>query len=97
VASSDLLIICTGFAIYVYFILANNAGDGITSLTLANFTLDNGNPFLFQHAPDLTTTEIQYNQLVYSKTNLVNANHTLVISTSANTNVWVNFDYAIYT
>ncbi|KAF9532857.1 hypothetical protein CPB83DRAFT_903366 [Crepidotus variabilis] len=87
-----------GLAVWVYFILANNEGDGITSLTMANFTLDGGNPTLFQHAPVLTTQDINYNQLVYSQTGLVNAKHKLVISTSGvNSNVYVNFDYAIYT
>lgn len=87
-----------GTAIYVFFILANNAGDGITSLTLANFTLDGTSPELYQHALDLTRTDIDYNQLVYSKQDLINAEHTLVISTSGvNTNIFVNFDYAIYT
>ncbi|KIM48570.1 hypothetical protein M413DRAFT_437782 [Hebeloma cylindrosporum] len=70
-----------GTAIYVFFILANNAGDE-----------------LFQHAPDLSRTDIDYNQLVYSKEALINAEHTLVISTSGvDTNVYVNFDYVIYT
>ena len=87
-----------GTAIYIFFILANNVGDGITSLTLANFTMDTGSPELFQHTPDLTTTDIDYNQLVYWKRDLSHAEHTLVISTSGvNTNVYVNFDYAIYT
>jgi hypothetical protein len=87
-----------GTAIYVFFILANNAGDGITTLTLANFTLDGNPPQLFQHAPDLTTTDILFNQLAFAQTNLINAPHTLVISTSGvDTNVYVNFDYAIYT
>jgi hypothetical protein len=87
-----------GTAIYVFFILVNHAGDGITALTLANFTLDGTNPELYQHPPDLMRTYIDYNQLVYSKQDLVNAEHTLVISTSdANYGVYVNFDYAIYT
>ena len=43
-------------------------------------------------------TDIDYNQLVYSKQDLVNAEHTLVISTSdVNYGAYVNFDYAIYT
>ena len=65
---------------------------------MANFTLDGNNPELFQHFPDETTRDIDYNQLVYSKEDLINAEHTLVISTSnVNTYVYVNFDYAIYT
>ena len=87
-----------GTAIYVFFILANNAGEGITTLTLANFTLDGNNPELFQHSPNLTRTDLEYNQLVYSKQDLINAEHTLVISTrDVDTDVYVNFDYVIYT
>ncbi|KAF8958003.1 hypothetical protein BDZ97DRAFT_1668984 [Flammula alnicola] len=86
----------TGTAIYVFFILAN-ADSGITTLTLANMTLDGNAPELFQHFPDLTTTNLDYNSLVFSKANLANVQHTLVISTSGNSNVFVNFDYAIYT
>ncbi|KAF9478487.1 hypothetical protein BDN70DRAFT_836028 [Pholiota conissans] len=96
--STNITMQFNGTAIYVFFILANNAGDGITSLTEANFTVDGTAPVLFSHAPDLTTTAIQFNQLVFQQTNLINAQHTLVISTSGvNTNVYVNFDYAIYT
>jgi len=86
-----------GTAIYVFFILLNNAGAGVTSLTLANFTLDGTKPELFQHAPDLTRTNVDYNQLVYSKQDLINAEHTLVISISGvKANVYINFDYVIY-
>jgi hypothetical protein len=71
----------SGTAIYVFFIFANNAGDGITSSTLANFTLDSGNPELFQHTPDPTTADINYSRLVYSKLDLIRAEPTLVMST----------------
>lgn len=72
---------------------------GMTTVTLANFTLDGTTPELFQHTPDpiWMDTGIDYNQLVYSKHDLLNAEHTLVISTSdENYTVYVNFDYAIY-
>ena len=86
-----------GTAVYAFFILTNNAGDGITSLTMVNFTLNRNNPELFEHIPDLTRTDIDYNQLVYSKQDLINTEHTLVISTSdVDTSIYVNFDYVIY-
>ena len=85
-----------GTAIYAFFILANNAGNA-TTLTLANFTLDGNNPELFQHFPDAARTDLEYNQLVYSKQDLINAEHTLVISTSGDNYVWINFDHVIYT
>ena len=86
----------TGTAIYAFFILANSAGSA-TMLMLANFTLDGNNPKLFQHFPDVAQMDLEYNQLVYSKQDLINAEHTLVISTSGVDNyVYVNFDYVTY-
>ena len=83
-------------AIYAFFILANSAGNA-TMLMLANFTLDGNNPKLFQHFPDVAQMDLEYNQLVYSKQDLINAEHTLVISTSGVDNyVYVNFDYVTY-
>ncbi|KAF8998270.1 hypothetical protein BDQ17DRAFT_1309300 [Cyathus striatus] len=87
-----------GTAIYVFFILANNQGDGITTITMANFTIDGQIAGSFTRAPDLTSTDILFNQLVFSKTDIPNGIHQLVISTSGvNFDVFVNFDYAIYT
>ena len=87
-----------GTAIYVFFILANDEGDGITTLTESNFTIDGGRPTLFRHVPDLSTTDVLFNQLVFSQTKLTNTKHRLVISTSGvNEDVFVSFDSAIYT
>ncbi|KAF5331008.1 hypothetical protein D9619_005245 [Psilocybe cf. subviscida] len=87
-----------GTAIYVFFILANNAGSGITTLTALNFTLDDQPPQFKLHAPDVTTTDIQYNFMLFSQTGLPAAQHSLLVSTSGVDNdVYVNFDYAIYT
>ncbi|KAF9014181.1 hypothetical protein BDQ17DRAFT_1419087 [Cyathus striatus] len=87
-----------GTAIYVYFILANNHGDDITTITMANFTIDGKMVGTFAHAPDYTANDILFNQLVFSKTDLPNGNHKLVISISdIDFKVFVNFDYAIYT
>lgn len=87
-----------GTAIYVYFILANNAGAGVISKTMANITLDNQSPLLFEHIPDMLTTALQYYALGFSQDNLENVHHSLVISVSGiQEEVYVNFDYAIYT
>lgn len=88
----------TGTAIYVFFILANNAGPGITSKTAVNITLDNQSPIPFEHTPDISSTDLQYNALVFSKADLENVHHSLIISVSGiQEEIYVNFDYAIYT
>lgn len=90
-----------GTAIYVFFILANNPGpqhQATSTTTAVNITLDDQPPQLFEHIPDVTRDDIEYNQLGFSQTGLDNTNHTLVISVSGLTEqIWVNFDYAIYT
>lgn len=87
-----------GIAVYVYFILSNFAGNGITAVTDASFILNGRDAFAFSHAPDVTTREPLYNQLVYSRTGIPNGNHTLLITTrGVNHNTFVSFDYAIYT
>lgn len=86
-----------GTAIWVYFILPNNNGEGITTITDCDFTMNKDPAVNFRHAPDLTKTDADYNQLVYSRTDLPFATHTLEISTQANFNTYINFDYAIYT
>ncbi|TFK22988.1 hypothetical protein FA15DRAFT_670996 [Coprinopsis marcescibilis] len=86
-----------GVAIYVFFILANDGGPGTTTYTECDFILDEGEPSTFIHAPDLTTTAFLYNQSVYSRTGLPNANHTLeIVIGNGLQDVYLNFDYAIY-
>ncbi|KAJ3813245.1 hypothetical protein EV368DRAFT_67228 [Lentinula lateritia] len=92
----------TGTAIYVYFILANNPAPGITATTAANFTLDGSLVGTFNHSPNTSTSapDFQFNQsaLAFSKAGLKNITHQMVISTSGlSEDVWVNFDYALYT
>ncbi|KAJ6604211.1 hypothetical protein DFH09DRAFT_1121977 [Mycena vulgaris] len=86
----------TGIAIYVYFILANNAGNGITTTTKANFSIDGTSAGTFAHTPT-TSNDLEYNALVFSQTGLSNSSHSLVISTVGSDDIYVNFDYAIYT
>ncbi|KAJ7139704.1 hypothetical protein C8R44DRAFT_310507 [Mycena epipterygia] len=86
----------TGIAIYVYFILANNEGDGITTTSKANFSIDRSQQGTFTHTP-ASSTDLQYNALVFTQTGLSNTTHSLLISTEGTDDIYVNFDYAIYT
>ncbi|KAF5330548.1 hypothetical protein D9619_005238 [Psilocybe cf. subviscida] len=87
-----------GTAIYVFFILANSAPPGITTLTAVNFTLDEQPPVSKLHAPSVLTSDFEFNAMLWSQTGLPATQHTLVVSTSGVDNdVYVNFDYAIYT
>ncbi|KAK7681919.1 hypothetical protein QCA50_014881 [Cerrena zonata] len=87
----------TGIAVYVYFILANDQGASITTITQTNFTLDNELVSTFTHNPT-TSLDLDYNQLVFQQTGLANQNHTLKASISGvDHNVYINFDYANYT
>ncbi|KAG6888114.1 hypothetical protein C0995_010622 [Termitomyces sp. Mi166 len=85
-----------GTAIYVYFILANFVGNGITTETLCNFTLDDEFITQYHHIPT-SSKEYNFNSLVFSKDGLLNKSHTLLISTSGlSRDVFTSFDYAIY-
>ncbi|KAF8077613.1 hypothetical protein FPV67DRAFT_1775019 [Lyophyllum atratum] len=97
-ASMSIELSFTGTAIYVFFILANFVADGVTTETACNFTLDGRAAGSFNHVPS-TSTALEYNALSFSQTSLKNVDHKLVISTSGITdrNIFVNFDYAIYT
>ncbi|KAG6914169.1 hypothetical protein DXG01_001955 [Tephrocybe rancida] len=87
----------TGTAIYVFLILANNVADGVATETACNFTLDGSSAGSFSHIPS-TSTLLEYNSLVFSRANLANTAHSLVLTTSvADREIFVNFDYALYT
>ena len=95
--SSDIGVSVSGVAVYVYFILANNQGEGITTTTETNFTLDGVVVSTFTHNPT-TSFDLEYNQLVFSQTDLDNTEHTLKASISGvDHDVYINFDYANYT
>ncbi|KAF5334532.1 hypothetical protein D9611_013813 [Ephemerocybe angulata] len=89
----------TGTALYVYLTLANNCcGDGVTTLTEANFTVDDWPPLFYQHQPDMTTTEFAYQQLAFSQTGLEHKEHTFTgVIDGPKYGIYLNFDYAIYT
>ncbi|THV03987.1 hypothetical protein K435DRAFT_714971 [Dendrothele bispora CBS 962.96] len=86
-----------GTAVYIFFILANDQGPGITTLTECNFTLDGVVVGHFVHQPT-TSLDLEYNATVFSQTGLPNKDHAFQISTTGvEDSVFVNFDYAIYT
>ena len=87
----------TGTAIYVFFTLVNFEGAGITTLTSANFSVDGELLGTFTHTPDMTSSDVLYQALVFSQTGLPNTLHKLDISTTGNVSMYLNFDYAIYT
>ncbi|KAF8647466.1 hypothetical protein AX16_006672 [Volvariella volvacea WC 439] len=87
-----------GVAIYVYFILANDQGDGITTKTVCDFILDGRPAGSFIHEPT-DSPLLEYNSLVFARVGLTNTTHNLTIETTGITdeNIFVNFDYSIYT
>ncbi|KIK01029.1 hypothetical protein K443DRAFT_99321, partial [Laccaria amethystina LaAM-08-1] len=92
----------SGTAVYVFLILANYRNDGApvpwtSTVTRANFSVDGGSPVPFLHISNLSTTALQYNSLVFSLANLSNGDHRLDITTTGSTDIYVNFDYAVYT
>ncbi|KAE9396740.1 hypothetical protein BT96DRAFT_884472 [Gymnopus androsaceus JB14] len=90
----------TGTALYIFFILANDPANGITASTAANFTIDGALSGTFSHSPNSSAPDFQFNQsaLAFSTTDLENGAHQMIISTSGlSENVWVNFDFALYT
>ncbi|KAF7298894.1 hypothetical protein MIND_00837400 [Mycena indigotica] len=86
----------TGTAVYVFFILANFQDEGITTTTKASFSVDGVQRGTFDHVPS-DSFELQYDQLVFAETGLANTPHRLVVWTVADTDIYVNFDYALYT
>ncbi|KAJ7651131.1 hypothetical protein FB45DRAFT_1018483 [Roridomyces roridus] len=86
----------TGVAIYVYFILPNDEGRGITTTTAANFSIDGTVQGNFTHDSD-GTTDVEFNALVFTQTGLSNETHSLLIPASGPDSLYINFDYATYT
>ena len=94
------LLYFAGVAIWIFFILANaNAlGTIVVSNTNCNFTLDGVLVGSSNHQPNENTEDLQYNVTVFSASSLSNDLHEMVISTNNYpVNVYLNFDYAIYT
>ncbi|KAF8891361.1 hypothetical protein BD779DRAFT_1670977 [Infundibulicybe gibba] len=86
-----------GTAIYVFFILGNDAGAGITTRTECDFILDGDRVSSFRHTPSQSKA-LEYNALAFSTANLPNIDHKLsIVTANKSYSVFVNFDYAIYT
>jgi hypothetical protein len=84
----------TGPAIYVHFILVNHEGDGITTFTSTNFTVDSEVPFK-RTISDPSPSLFNYNGLVFSNASLPSTLHTLNITTTCFASAYFNFKYAI--
>ena len=86
-----------GSAIYVFFILANSIPN-TTTITNLSIVFDDGNPEYYTHTPS-NSTDYQYNQLVYSNSQLSDSGgqHELLMSTIGINGSLILFDYAIRT
>ena len=85
-----------GVAVYVVFILANHHDNpGIITRTETNFTLDGKFPFKSTHIPT-SSSDLDYNQLVFSQSGLSNEEHMVKATISGPDSLYMNFDYALY-
>ncbi|KAF9269680.1 hypothetical protein L218DRAFT_283529 [Marasmius fiardii PR-910] len=87
-----------GTSISVYFILANDVGKSTAvTRTDCNFILDGVLKKQYSHLPT-SQLGLEYNVEVFNATGLENKLHTLEISTGKlDHEVFMNFDYAMYT
>ncbi|TBU26827.1 hypothetical protein BD311DRAFT_416267 [Dichomitus squalens] len=84
-----------GTAVYVYGILAPPI-QYITTLTNVTFLLDGA--LVGSYSNDPTSTDYQYNVLMYSNENLPNEEHTIVLQDTGDTNPsLILFDHIVYT
>ena len=97
---SSQLGLSSGTAVFIFFILANNPLETISAstTTAANFTVDGFLEGSFSHWPNGSTPDFLFNYLAFSMAGMKDEMHQMIISTSdLSENVWVNFDYALYT
>lgn len=83
-----------GSAIYVYFFTMPQLA-GVADETYLNITLDAQPAGIFSFVPG-PTDPYHYNVSVYSNSNIVNGQHTIVISTGGAASGVLEFDYAVY-
>ena len=88
----------TGSGLYIFFILANDLGVNITTMTNVEFTLDNVQVATFTHYPT-TSTNFDYNQTVYANNSIPYGEHTMTIAPINDSvdSILILFDYLIYT
>lgn len=84
-----------GLAIYVFFITVPIISN-VTTETHLNLTLDGQPVSVFNYVPG-PNDYYQYNQSVYSNSNMIIGDHTLIISSEGATSSVLEFDYAVYT
>ncbi|KAH8116543.1 hypothetical protein DFH11DRAFT_1505911, partial [Phellopilus nigrolimitatus] len=85
----------TGSAVYVFFILANEVTEYVTTLTNVTFSLDGSYAGSYVHSPS-PTTDYQYNVPVYVNASLENSQHIFEVRTTGEANSLILFDYLIY-
>jgi hypothetical protein len=85
--------------VYVFCIIPNLVNGSHPTHTNTGFNLDGISYPLFQYESD-TTTNMEYNTMVFSQDGLRNQPHTLVVSAiarSVDEPAVMLFDYALYT
>ena len=88
----------TGTAIWVYGILANTAGTGVTIFTNTSFELDGTLAGRYEHIPDPTQQQYIYNVSMFQSTGLTFGEHTLMMMAMQGSEPsLLMFDYAVYT
>ncbi|OJT04542.1 hypothetical protein TRAPUB_4812 [Trametes pubescens] len=86
----------TGTAIYVYFIVPNFVAYTTTLVNLS-FSIDGTFHNQYEHIPDLSTSTIGYQTLVFHTTNLVNMDHNIQVRAGGDNASLLLFDNMIYT
>ena len=86
---------CSGSAIYAFFVLANAIPNG-TALTSLTFELDGSQVGKFMHTAT-SGSDYLYNVPGYVNTSIPNGPHQLDIIASGKSTSIVLFDYAVYT
>ena len=76
--------------------MPNFIDTGVASNTHLTFFIDGEAVGRFNHLADPSTTEFEYNQLVFSATALAETQHTFILANHDPAGSLVLFDYAIY-
>jgi len=84
-----------GSAIYIFFFTIPQLA-GVADETHLNITLDAQPAGVFNFVPE-PTDAYHYNVSVYSNSNILSGQHTIVISTGGAASGVLEFDYAVYT
>lgn len=95
-AARSVTVTFNGTAVYVYNLIANVV-PGTTTFTNLTFFIDDTFSGRFSHLPDSESPIIQYGVLVFSKTDLSIAVHTLSMVAEGSESSLVLFDRVVYT